>query len=115
MASTISKGNYYKRKSKQYYEKLGYYAVITEFVTSIKTPNGTFYKKIDICGSDGLSMNGEEIIFWNSKATTEDREDGITKMKSEAKLEFEKYPFPKSVKKQAIIWLPKKKPIIFDF
>jgi hypothetical protein len=115
MASTTSKGNYYKRKSKEYYEKLGYYTVITEFITSIKTSKGTFYRKIDIVGSDGLSMNGKEIIFWNSKATTEDREDGITKMKSEAKKEFEKYPFPEHVKRQAIIWLPKKKPIIFEF
>ena len=115
MGSSTSKGNYYKRKSKEYYESLGYYTVLTEFVTSIKTPKGTFYKKMDIAGSDGLSMNGEEIIFWNSKATTEDREDGIIKMKSEAKKEFEKYPFPKCVKRQAIIWLPRKKPIIYDF
>lgn len=115
MASTTSRGNYYKRKSKQYYEKLGYYTVLTEFVTSIKTPKGTFYKKIDIVGSDGLSMNGKEIIFWNSKATTEDVKDGISKMKSEAKIEFEKYPFPQNIKRQAIIWLPKKQPIIFDF
>jgi len=115
MVSTTSKGNYYKRKSKEYYESLGYFTQLTEFVTAIKTPKGMFYRKIDIVGSDGLSMNGKEIIFWNSKATTEDREDGIIKMKSEAKKEFEKYPFPKYVKRQAIIWLPRKKPIIYDF
>jgi len=114
MVSTTSKGNYYKRKSKEYYEKLGYYTVITEFVTSIKTSRGTFYRKIDIVGSDGLSMNGKEIIFWNSKATTKDVKDGVSKMKSEAKIEFAKYPFPDFVKRQAIIWLPKQKPIIYE-
>jgi len=114
MASTTSKGNYYRKRSKEYYEKLGFFTQITEFVTSIKTPKGTFYKKIDIAGADGLSMNGKEIIFWNSKATTEDRENGISKMKSEAKVEFEKYPFPPCVKRQVIIWLPRKEPLIFD-
>lgn len=115
MASSVSKGNYYKRKSKQYYESLGYFTQLTEFMTSIKTPKGNFYKKIDILGSDGVSINGKEIIFWNSKATSENVKDGVSKMKSQAKLEFEKYPFPPSVKRQAIIWLPKKKPIVYDF
>ena len=115
MASTNSKGNYYKRKSKVYYESLGYTVQLTEFVCSMIIKGHTIYRKIDIFGSDGVAMNSEEIIFWNSKATTEDREDGIIKMKSEAKKEFEKYPFPKCVKRQAIIWLPRKKPIIYDF
>jgi hypothetical protein len=60
-------------------------------------------------------MNGEEIIFWNSKTTTLEVKDGVSKMKSSAKMEFEKYSFPKCVKRQAIIWLPKQKPIIYDF
>lgn len=114
MASTTSKGNYYKRRSKEYYEKLGYNVQLTEFVCATVIKGKCFYRKIDIFGSDGIAINGKEIIFWNSKATSNDRENGISKMKSECKKEFEKYPFPKCVKKQAIIWLPRKQPIIYD-
>ena len=115
MASIVSRGNYYKRKSKEYYEKLGYTVQLTEFCCGMIIKGRCIYRKIDIFGSDGIAMNGNEVIFWNSKATTRDVQDGISKMKSSAKLEFEKYPFPTSVKKQAIIWLPRENPIIFDF
>lgn len=115
MASTTGRGNYYKRKSKLYYESLGYTVQLTEFTCALMIGRKCIYRKIDIFGSDGIAMNGKEIIFWNSKATTEDVKDGVAKMKSQAKMEFEKYPFPESVKRQAIIWLPKKKPIIFEF
>ncbi len=113
--STTSKGNYYKKKTQEYFEKLGYTTQITEFMCGRMIPgNRMIYVKRDVFGSDGISMNGKEIIFWNSKATTNDRLYGVTNMKSEAKVEFEKYPFPPSVKRQAVIWLPRKKPIIVD-
>jgi len=114
MASTVSRGNYYKRKSKEYYEKLGYVVQLTEFTCALVVKGRCFYRKIDIFGSDGISMNGKEIIFWNSKATTPEVKDGVSKMKSQAKIEFEKYPFPKNIIKQAIIWQPRKKPLIYN-
>ena len=115
MASTSSRGNYYKRKSKEYYEKLGYTVQLTEFCCGMVIKGRTIYRKIDIFGSDGIAMNDKEIIFWNSKATTPEVKDGVSKMKSSAKMEFEKYPFPKNVKLQAIIWQPREKPIIYNF
>ncbi len=115
MKSTTAKGNYYKRKSKEHYQKLGYTVQLTEFTTARPIGKGKIlYTKKDVFGADGIAMNGKEIIFWNSKATAPEVKDGISKMKSSAKLEFAKYPFPKNVKLQAIIWLPKKKPIIYD-
>ena len=115
MASTISRGNYYKRKSKEYYESLGYTVQITEFMCATVVKGRCFYRKIDIFGSDGIAMNEKEIIFWNSKATTPEVQDGVSKMKSAAKIEFAKYPFPKTVKRQAIIWQPREKPIIYNY
>ncbi len=116
MVSTTSRGNYYKRKTKEYFEKLGYTTQLTEFLTTRFIGGGkTIYVKKDVFGADGISMNGKEIIFWNSKATTEDVKDGVSKMKSSAKKEFEKYPFPKYVKRQGVIWIPKKKPIVFNY
>lgn len=115
MVSTIKKGNYYKKKTKEWFEKRGYQVQLTEFMCAMVVKGKCFYRKIDIFGSDGISMNGKEIIFWNSKATTTDRKDGISKMKSDAKKEFEKYQFPNNVKRQAVIWIPRKEPIIVEF
>jgi len=113
MASTTSRGNYYKRKTKVYYENLGYTVQITEFTCGMKLPDRMFYRKIDIFGSDGIAMNGKEIIFWNSKATTEDRLQGVNKEKYVGRVEFEQYPFPPCVKLHVVIWLPMKQPIIY--
>jgi hypothetical protein len=114
MASTTSRGNYYKRKTKDWYEKLGYTVQLTEFMCATVIKGKCFYRKIDIFGSDGISMNGKEIIFWNSKATTPDRVNGVSKHKSEGKLEFQKYPFPEFVKRHIVIWEPNKKPQIVE-
>jgi hypothetical protein len=115
MASASSKGNYYKKKTKDWFESRGYTVQLTEFTTARPLPGGKMlYTKKDVFGSDGISMNGDEIIFWNSKATTLDRKDGISKMKSDCKKDFEKYPFPKTVKLQAVIWTPRQPPIVIE-
>jgi hypothetical protein len=115
MASSNSRGNYYKQRSKKYYESLGYTVQLTEFNTARQIGGGRLiYTKIDIFGSDGIAMNGKEIIFWNSKSVTGET-NSIANEKSRAKKEFEKYPFPPCVKLQAIIWEPRKQPVIIDF
>lgn len=113
MASTVSRGNYYKTKTKKYFEKLGYDTQITEFMCGRPiSKNKIIYVKRDVFGSDGISMNGTEIIFWNSKHTVT---GNISNVKSEGKKEFEKYPFPKYIKCQLVIWQPKQKlPTIID-
>lgn len=117
MASTTSRGNYYKRKSKQYYENLGYTVQLTEFMCGMVIKGRCIYRKIDIFGSDGIAMNGKEIIFWNSKhlseATQNDANNRNTQLREGAK-EFNKYPFPETVKKQLILWQPRKKPTIIE-
>ena len=105
--SSVSKGNYYKRETKAWYEKRGYVCEYGEFTCSIALGRRTIYRKIDIFGADVICMDGKEIIFANSKATDEFREDGVSKMKSEAKIKFSKYPFPPGVKKQVVIWQPR--------
>ncbi len=114
MASTASRGSYYKRKSKEYYESLGYTVQITEFMCATVIKGRCFYRKIDIFGSDGIAMNGSEIIFWNSKHMGQGQKMNSDGQISHAKKEFAKYPFPKNVKKQAIIWQPRKQPIIIE-
>jgi len=107
MASTTSRGNYYKTKTKAYFEKLGYTTQITEFMCGIQVaPNKIIYIKKDVFGSDGISMNEKEIIFWNSKHTLT---GSIANEKSSGKKEFAKHPFPLSVKRQLVIWQPRQK------
>lgn len=112
--SNNSKGNYYKRKTREWFDKRGYTTQLTEFTCGMIVKGRCIYRKIDIFGSDGISMNGQEIIFWNSKATTPEREQGINKHKSQGKIEFAKFPFPKEVKRQLFIWEPRKEPVIID-
>ncbi len=113
MASNASRGNYYKRKTREYYEKLGYTVQLTEFMCATVIKGRCFYRKIDIFGSDGIAMNGEEIIFWNAKSTIQANK-GISDMKKKGADEFKKFPFPATVKCQLVIWEPRKKPIIVN-
>jgi hypothetical protein len=110
MASTTSRGNYYKTKTKDYYEKLGYTTQITEFMCGRQiAPGKLIYQKRDVFGSDGISMNGEEIIFWNSKHCTTKDEKNIKTQIRKAVNEFSKYPFPITVKRQIVMWEPRVK------
>lgn len=113
MPSTTSRGNYYKSKTKAYYEALGYTVQITEFMCGRQiAPGKIIYVKKDVFGSDGIAMNGEEIIFWNSKHFT--GTNTLANEKSSGKKDFAQFPFPSCVKRQLVIWEPKKKPVIID-
>lgn len=112
MPSTTSRGNYYKKRTKDYYEALGYTVQLTEFLTTRPIGGGkVIYVKKDVFGADGIAMNGEEIIFWNAKSTIAGR---VAQEKSGGKKDFAKYPFPKCVKLQLVIWEPRKKPLVID-
>lgn len=111
MPSTTKRGNYYKRKTKEFYEKLGYTTQLTEFLTTRFIGEGkTIYVKKDVFGADGISMNGEEIIFWNSKHVT--GKNTISNEKWSGEKEFNKFPFPKCVKRELVIWELRKKPTV---
>lgn len=114
MPSTSSRGNYYKRKTKEYYESLGYTVQITEFMCALMIKGRCIYRKIDVFGSDGISMNSKEIIFWNSKHMAQGQKLNSDGQMTRAKQEFGKYPFPPTVKKQIVMWEPRKKPTIID-
>jgi hypothetical protein len=105
MSSTTSKGNYYKRKTKLWFEKMGYFVVLTEYTTAIPIRGRTIWIKKDLLGSDGVSMSREknQFIFWNSKGTEGDRK-AVLDHKSAGKLEFAKFPFPDCVERWVVIW-----------
>lgn len=108
MPSTTSRGNYYKKKSKEYYEGLGYETQITEFMCGRQiAPGKIIYRKKDVFSSDGISMNGEEIIFWNSKYSTS--RDSEWHVIDEGTKDFQRHKFPPDIKRQLIVWKPRKK------
>lgn len=113
MPSTTSRGNMYKKKTMEHFQMLGYVTQLTEFNTARHIgPNRVIYVKKDVFGADGISMNGKEIIFWNSKHDTVGR--GLATVTRECKEEFAKYPFPPCVKRQLVYWQPRKKPIVIN-
>jgi hypothetical protein len=110
--STVSMGNYYKNRTKKWLEAKGYTVQLTEFVSARPIGGGRMiWTKKDVFGSDGIAMNGEEIIFWNAKAT---KIGQISWHKSQGKKQFDQFPFPESVKRHLYIWEPRKEPIIID-
>lgn len=115
MASTVSRGNYYKLRTKAYLESKGYSVQLTEFVSARPIGGGRMiWSKKDVFGSDGIAMNGKDIIFWNAKATTDKVIGGIASHKYSGLVEYKKYPFPKFVKLHLYIWRPRQEPIIID-
>lgn len=105
MPSTTSRGNRYKTKTKQWFEKQGYTVQLTEFLTTRFLGAGKkIYVKKDVFGADGIAMNGEDIIFWNSKHISNMETSTYSAEVSKGKKEFNLYPFPPAVKRQLIIW-----------
>ena len=113
MSSTVSRGNAYKKKTQEMYQKLGYVCQLTEFNTArFIGPGRIVYHKKDVFGADGIAMNGKEIIFWNSKHGTTPR--GLSDSKYSGKTDFDQFPFPPTVKRQIVFWEPRKKPVVID-
>ena len=93
------KGNYYKKRSKDWLIGLGYQVEYIERLQRIFTKDKrTFYRKEDIFASDGLAIGNGEIIFWNSILTRHNLADHIRG--------YMAIPFPscKHIKVWIIIW-----------
>lgn len=105
--STTSKGNYYKRKTKDWFEKQGYTVEICEFTYAVPIGGGRMiFKKKDILASDGIAYNKNEFILWNSKHTSTGQ---IYYEKYSGKKDYRNIVVPDFIKKQLIIWQPRKK------
>lgn len=113
MASNVSRGNYYKNRTRDWFTERGYAVQLTEFLTARPVGQGKIiYVKKDVFGADGIAMNGEEIIFWNAKSSVDKQRPGRGMWGG--RREFAKYPFPPCVKLQVFIWEPRKRPVIVE-
>lgn len=97
--STVKKGNYYKYKTKKWFEDDGYYSEYLEKKQRIFTKGRVIFINRDLAGADGFAMNKNEIIFWQCKLNKTHISDAIK--------EFNKYPFPDCVKRWIVVWEPR--------
>lgn len=105
----MNKGNYYKYKTKKYFEEQGYQAELLEKTIRYldKQTNKIVVKKKDVFGSDLLIMNEEEIVFIQVKYNKTHIAEAIK--------EFKKIKFPPFVKFWVVCWMKNEQtPYIYD-
>lgn len=95
------KGNYYKYKTKKFFEKEGYICEYLERLQRIYKNGKVIYIKKDTFGADIIAMNENEICFIQSKLGKKNIDKGIK--------EFQKYPYPKFVRRILVVWEKKKR------
>jgi len=113
----MNKGNYYKKKTKDWFIKEGYVCEYLEklqriFITPNKKNKGKLiYIKRDLFASDILAMKSDKVIFVQVKSGG--KKTGIDIQK--AIKEFNKYPFPKFIDRWIIVWQDRQRePEIID-
>lgn len=94
----VSKGDRYKYKTKKWLEQNGYVAFLSETYRRFvdKKTGKVVIRKYDIFGADVIAMNGEEIVFAQSKLGRKNIADGIKG--------FLKYDFPDCVQLWVVVW-----------
>ena len=115
MASTVKRGNYYKKKTQKWFEDKGYTVELTEFVCGRPiSKDKIIYIKKDILASDGIAYNEKEFILWNSKYYDEVSSNSIDNRAKQYLKDYEEIKVPPLIKKQIIIWKPRiKEPFIY--
>lgn len=94
------RGNYYKRRTKQWLEKKGYVVGYLERYRRFLKGRSIKYIREDIFGADLVAMNKEEIIFINSIFNDKQRSAHVADhMKG-----FLKYPYPPFVQRWIVVW-----------
>lgn len=83
----IKKGNYFRTKTKHFYEADGYEVVTSEIRKPMPIKGRLVWIATDIFASDLIAMNGKEILFIQVKTNRGDV--------SKAVAEFAKHKFPK--------------------
>lgn len=96
-----NKGNYYKAKTKKFYEADGYLVEYLEKLQHIFAKGKVIYIKRDLLGADGLSVNEHEFILWNSITNRGDIAKHIKR--------FKDFPCPKFIQRYIVLWTPRAK------
>jgi len=104
--SASAQGRKNNKMTRDWYRAQGYACEYTEVLRTIFAgPGKMFYQKNDLFGSDGVSMNGTEMIFWNAKGITEKEKS----MLGGSLRNFDEFPFPDFIIREVVVWEPKAK------
>lgn len=95
----MTKGNYYRFKTKRWFQEQGYFAEYMEQNQRLYIKGRVIFVKRDIAGADGFAMNEKEIIFWQAKLNKENIAKAIK--------DFNKYPYPDCVQRWVVVWTPR--------
>jgi len=103
MRTTKQKGDYYRRKTVNWLKDLGFQVETLEKLQRVYTGGKILFLKKDIWGSDLIAMNQDKLVFVQVKLNK--------KNISSAKIEFNKYIWPKcnKIEKWIVVWTPKQK------
>lgn len=112
--STRKQGALYLAKTKKYFLDLGYKVEKLEVNIPFWISGKAIFSRKDLLGSDLAVWTKDEFFLVQVKSTSADTKDGVSKHKSEAKLNFEAVGLPDFIKKKIFIWIPRQKPIIYD-
>jgi len=93
-------GTQFRYKTKKWFQELGYSVEYLEKYQNMFIKGRMIYIKQDLFGSDGIAMNGQQLIFWQCKSS----EKNDFKIK-EAIRKFKEYPFPPFVDLWIIKWI----------
>ena len=96
-----SKSDYYKIKTKDWLVKKGYQVAYLEKYQRIFSKGKVIFIKKDIWGSDGMAMNEEKIIFWNSEKGKHNLAEHIKR--------YAEFKFPDSVRRWVVCWTSREK------
>jgi len=96
MANKIQRGNYYRLKTKHFYEAEGYEVANAEVKKPMPIKGRLIWIATDIFASDLIAMNGKEILFIQVKTNRGDV--------SKAVAEFAKHKFPENIRKVVVCW-----------
>jgi len=91
-----NKGNYYKVKTKKWFEADGYTVEYLEKLQHIYAKGKVIYIKRDLLGADGLAVNDHEFILWNSITNKGDISKHLKR--------FKEYPCPTFIKRYLVYW-----------
>jgi len=105
--STVAKGNYYRLKTKKFYEAEGYEVVTSEIRKPMPIKGKLIWISVDMFASDLIAMNGKDVLFIQVKANRHDVPSAIK--------EFNKHKFPPTVK-PIVVWWPERaqQPEVFE-
>jgi hypothetical protein len=92
----VRKGNYYRLKTKKWFEAEGYLVENLERNQKLFIKGKVIFIKKDVWGSDLMAKNDKEIIFIQCKTNKTDINKGIKELNATV--------WPKNIRKMVVIW-----------